>query len=222
MRARWPIALVSGDEVAVYGDRAYESNRRRRWLTSHGINDRIMHRSHKHQPELPHWQKRRNALIRPRRALVEKVFGTLKRSYGYSRVRYRGLGRNALEMWFKLMAYNLRRMTKWLIALPEPLCRSSPGGAATPGRAVGGLNRPGCGSVNFFSVLADQSKATPRVAQRSPAGGTLWHALESQCGGYSLFSDSLGRGRNRTGLWDRLYSVAPPGTPQPRGPTRGC
>ncbi len=105
-------ALVSGDEVAVYGDRAYESNRRRRWLTSHGINDRIMHRSHKHQPELPHWQKRRNALIRPRRALVEKVFGTLKRSYGYSRVRYRGLGRNALEMWFKLMAYNLRRMTK--------------------------------------------------------------------------------------------------------------
>ena len=59
------------------------------------------------QPELPHWQKRRNALIRPRRALVEKVFGTLKRSYGYSRVRT-GV---YVEMWF-LMAYNLRRMTK--------------------------------------------------------------------------------------------------------------
>jgi IS5 family transposase len=101
--------LVSGDERAVYGDRAYESKRRRRWLKSQGINDRIMHRSHKHQRELPHWQKRRNELISPRRALVEKVFGTLKRSYGYSRVRYRGLGRNAVEMWFKLMAYNLRR-----------------------------------------------------------------------------------------------------------------
>ena len=104
--------LVSGDERAVYGDRAYESKRRRRWLKSQGINDRIMHRSHKHQRELPHWQKRRNELISPRRALVEKVFGTLKRSYGYSRVRYRGLGRNAVEMWFKLMAYNLRKAAK--------------------------------------------------------------------------------------------------------------
>ena len=104
--------LVSGDEQAVYGDRAYESNRRRQWLQSQGINDRIMHRSHKHQRELPHWQKRRNELITPRRALVEKVFGTLKRSYGYSRVRYRSLGRNAVEMWFKLMAYNLRKATK--------------------------------------------------------------------------------------------------------------
>ena len=101
--------LVSGDERAVYGDRAYESKRRRRWLQAQGINDRIMHRSYKHQRELPHWQQRRNALIAPRRALVEKIFGTLKRSYGYQRVRYRGLGRNAVEMWCKLMAYNLRK-----------------------------------------------------------------------------------------------------------------
>lgn len=104
--------LVSGDEGAVYGDRAYESKRRREWLESQGIGDMIMHRSHKHQKELPDWQKEHNELIAPVRALVEKVFGTLKRSYGYSRVRYRGLGRNALEMWFKLMAYNLRKAVK--------------------------------------------------------------------------------------------------------------
>ena len=76
------------------------------------IRDRIMHRSHKHQSELPHWQRRRNELINPRRELVEKVFGTFKRSYGYSRVRYRGLERNAVEMWFKLMAYNIRKTVK--------------------------------------------------------------------------------------------------------------
>ncbi len=102
-------ALVSGDERAVYGDRAYESRRRRQWLRAQGINDRIMHRSHKHQPALPYWQQQRNALIAPRRALVEKVFGTLKRSYGYQRVRYRGVARNTVELWFKLMAYNLRK-----------------------------------------------------------------------------------------------------------------
>ena len=104
--------LISGDEGAVYGDRAYESKQRRARLKSQGINDRIMHRSHKHQKGLPYWQKRRNDLISPIRKTVEKVFGTLKRSYGYSRVRYRGLDRNGVEMWFKLMAYNLRRWMK--------------------------------------------------------------------------------------------------------------
>ncbi len=58
---------------------------------------------------LPHWQRRRNESIAPVRAPVEKVFGTLKRSYGYTRVWYRGLGRNAVGMWLKSMAYNLRR-----------------------------------------------------------------------------------------------------------------
>ena len=65
--------LVSCDEGEVYGDRAYESKRRREWLRSQGIGDMIMHRSHKHQRELPEWQKLHNELIRPRRALVEKV-----------------------------------------------------------------------------------------------------------------------------------------------------
>lgn len=101
--------LVSGDEGAVYADRAYESQRRRHWLKARGIKDRILHRSHKHQAQLPYWQRRRNALIAPRRAAVEKVFGTLKRSYQYTRVRYRGLARNATEWWCKCIAYNLRR-----------------------------------------------------------------------------------------------------------------
>ena len=87
--------LVSGDEQAVYADRAYESKRRRQWLRAQGINDRIMHRANKHQPELTVWQQRRNALIEQRRALVEKVFGTLKRSYRYHRVAYDGLGATA-------------------------------------------------------------------------------------------------------------------------------
>ena len=104
--------LVSGDEAAVYADKAYESRERRARLKAQGIRDRILHRSHKHQRALPRWQQRRNQLIAPRRDLVEKVFGTLKRSYGYTRVRYRGLERNALEMWFKLMAYNLRKVVR--------------------------------------------------------------------------------------------------------------
>lgn len=102
-------ALVCGDEGAVYGDRAYESKTRRQRLKAAGIKDRIMHRAHKHQRQLPPWQQRHNALIGPIRAQVEKVFGTLKRTYRYQRGRYRGLARNGVELWFKLLAYNLRK-----------------------------------------------------------------------------------------------------------------
>ena len=105
--------LVSREEREVFGDRAYESKSKRQWLRSLEIDDRIMRRSHKHQWELQHWQKRRNKLIARRRVGVEKVFGTLKGNYGYRRVRCRGLCRNFEEMWFKLMAYNMRKATDW-------------------------------------------------------------------------------------------------------------
>ena len=118
--------LVSGDEAAVYADKAYESKVRRARLKDRGINDRIMHRSHKNQRALPHWQARRNALIARVRLPVEKVFGTLKRSYGYRQVRYMGLERNATELWLKCMAYNLRRAVRLLYFNAPVLGRSAP------------------------------------------------------------------------------------------------
>jgi IS5 family transposase len=102
-------ALICGDERAVYGDKAYEHKDRRRRLKAAGVKDRIMHRSHKNQAALPLWQARRNRLISPIRAAVERVFGTLKRSYGYTRVRYRGLAANLLQLRFLCIAYNIRR-----------------------------------------------------------------------------------------------------------------
>jgi len=108
--------LLSGDERALYADKAYESKARRARLRSLGVKDRIMHRSHKNQRALPHWQRRRNALIARVRAPVEQVFGTLKRGYGYRRVRYMGLERNATELWLKCTAYNLRRAVRLLPA----------------------------------------------------------------------------------------------------------
>ena len=101
--------LIVGDERAVYADRAYESEARRRRLRQAGVKDRITHRRHKHLPRLPHWQAVRDRLIELRRCAVERVFGTLKQHYGYRRVRYRGLACNTLELLFKCMADNLRR-----------------------------------------------------------------------------------------------------------------
>lgn len=101
--------LICGDERAVYADKAYEHKQRRARLKAIGIKDRIMHRSHKNQLRLPYWQRRRNALIAPIRAAVERVFGTLKRCYGYTRVRYFSLAANATQLRLLAVAYNLRR-----------------------------------------------------------------------------------------------------------------
>ena len=109
-------ALVSGDEEAVYADKAYGSKQRSEWLKSMKIKDRIMRRANKHHPVLPPWEQRRNGLISRLRAPVERVFGTLKRSYGYGQVRYMGQGRNATELLFKCMAYNLRRANRLVLA----------------------------------------------------------------------------------------------------------
>ena len=102
-------ALICGDEQAVYGDKAYEKKQRRHRLRETGVKDRIMHRRHKHQDELTHWQQVRNRLIGPIRSRVERLFGLMKRSYGYRQVRYRGLARNQSHLYLPCIAINLRR-----------------------------------------------------------------------------------------------------------------
>ena len=67
-------------------------------------------------------------------------FGTVHRSYGSQRVRYRGLARPTTELWFKLLADNLRRADRVLAgptARPSALLRAqyskvSPGGLNPP------------------------------------------------------------------------------------------
>lgn len=101
--------LICGDERAVYADRGYEKKERRKRLKAMGIKDRILHRRHKHIETLPPWQLKRNKLINSIRAAVERVFGTFKRSYGYTRVRYRGLEANLLQLRLLCIAFNLRK-----------------------------------------------------------------------------------------------------------------
>ncbi|HSF95061.1 MAG TPA: IS5 family transposase [Thermohalobaculum sp.] len=101
--------LISGDERAVYGDRAYELKARRERLKAAGIKDRIMHRRHKHMGKLPPWLQRRNLGIARRRAPVEATFSALKRLYGLGRARCRTLARNATRLLAMATAYNLRR-----------------------------------------------------------------------------------------------------------------
>lgn len=109
-------SLICGDEKAVYADKGYENKHRRAALKGRGCKDRIMHRSHKHQPCLPPWQERRNALIAKQRAPVEAVFGSLKRLHGRTRVRFMNFVANLADFLRLATVYNLRRAANLLAA----------------------------------------------------------------------------------------------------------
>lgn len=100
--------LISGDERAVYADKAYVGPRMRERLKKERIRDRVQNRAARNRP-LRAIQIRRNKLIGRIRGRIEGVFGTLKRSYGLARMRYMGLARNAAATLITLTAWNLAR-----------------------------------------------------------------------------------------------------------------
>ena len=100
--------LVQGDEDAVYADRGYDAARMRDHLQARGIACGILRRGKRNQP-LPPEAIERNHKLSLKRRPVEAVFGTLKRWYGFHRMRYFSAPRNALALTLACFAFNLRR-----------------------------------------------------------------------------------------------------------------
>jgi IS5 family transposase len=100
--------LVQGDAPAVYADKGYDGWWYRQELARRGIGDGIMAGNYWRRP-LDAEGHARNRAIGVVRAPVERSFAILKRWYGYGRVRYRSLGRNALQLHLLALAMNLRR-----------------------------------------------------------------------------------------------------------------
>ena len=100
--------MISGDECMVIADKAYDSQARRQRLADMGIKDGIMRQGRRYHP-LSAGARKRNRRLAPVRSAVERVFGTLKRSYGWTRARYRGLAKNASHFFLLCIALNLRR-----------------------------------------------------------------------------------------------------------------
>jgi len=104
-------SLVSGDESIVLADRGYDGARLRHHLAARGIGNGVMKRSQKDKPLTPE-EAARNHWLAPRRRKVEAVFGTLKRIYRMSRMRYFNQARNALAFGLAMFAFNLRRLDR--------------------------------------------------------------------------------------------------------------
>jgi IS5 family transposase len=101
-------ALIQGDEAAFYADRGYDGCWLRDRLAERGVADRVMRPDYRRRRLTPD-ERARNRAIAPVRAQVERTFAILKRWYGYTRVRYRNLARNSLQLHLLCLALNLRR-----------------------------------------------------------------------------------------------------------------
>ena len=103
------VELVQGDEAAVYADRGYDAKRLHEHLADAGIADGVMLRKRKNR-ELSPDEVARNHSHSLRRRPVEKLFGTLKRSYRLARAPYFNQERNAVALGLACFAFNLRRL----------------------------------------------------------------------------------------------------------------
>ena len=101
--------LISGDERAVYADKAYHNEERSARPVQRGIADGIMRRLMPHS-RIPHRVlAARNRRLGKIRSAVERKFAVRKTHYHYATVRYRGLLKNRLQLLLMCMAMNLKR-----------------------------------------------------------------------------------------------------------------
>jgi transposase, IS5 family len=101
--------VVKGDEEMVMADKAYWSRKRSQWCGRHGIANGILRKASRGE-KLRAATVRANRLFSSIRCKIEKVFGWWKRSASYRRVRYLGREANRLELEFKSICWNLKRL----------------------------------------------------------------------------------------------------------------
>lgn len=101
-------SLLPEDGGTVYADRAYDSAELHAELAERGSGDGIMRRARRYAALSPD-EIERNHTLSLRRRPVEAVFGTLKRCYGFHRMRYFSARRNAVSVALACFGFNLRR-----------------------------------------------------------------------------------------------------------------
>ena len=98
--------LLREDDRAVFGDKGYVNNRYKRNARAAGVFWGVSLKASKQHP-LTAANKRRNHQLSSIRARVEHVFRVIKRQFGYTKVRYKGLAKNAAQVFSLIGLSNL-------------------------------------------------------------------------------------------------------------------
>ncbi len=107
--------LLHGEEARVSADRGYDYPQVHAHLQAQGAEDWVALKS-KPGHELDAWTKGLNHAIAKLRAIGEHPFRILKRQFGYTKVRYRGLGKNTAQLMTLFALANLYQVRRALLA----------------------------------------------------------------------------------------------------------
>ena len=114
--------LLHGEERAIYGDRAYWSQPDREIFEGCGIRYPMNRRSNAGAPLSERWRQINRARSRIR-ARGEHAFHVVKRLWGFAKVRYRGLAKNATRAFAMFALANLYLARKELLPAPARCAR---------------------------------------------------------------------------------------------------
>ena len=101
---------LHGEEAVIYGDKAYADEARRQAALVRGVDWRVSRKARRGK-RLNCADKSFNRKSNRTRSRVEHVFGVVKHLWGYRKVRYRGLEKNATQVFtlFALANFYLAR-----------------------------------------------------------------------------------------------------------------
>jgi IS5 family transposase len=112
--------LLHGQEREVFGDQAYWSESHRQGARARGIRYRVNRRPNPGRP-LSRLERRLNRLRSATRARGEHAFHVVKRLWGFTKVRYRGLAKNTARLFAAFALANLYLLRRRLMT-PHGTC----------------------------------------------------------------------------------------------------
>ena len=107
--------LLHGDEEGLHGDSAYHSKQLKAQAQASGIEFNVNERGTRHRP-LTKTQRARNRRLSRVRATVEHPFLVVKRLWGHTKVRYRGISKNLAQMHTLFALANVYRVRRQLVS----------------------------------------------------------------------------------------------------------
>lgn len=99
--------LLHGEEKEIYGDKAYVSAERKQRYEAQGARWYVARKGTRNRPlskKDQEWNKRRSRI----RARGEHPFGVVKHLWGYAKTRYRGIAKNAAQLFSLFALANLK------------------------------------------------------------------------------------------------------------------
>lgn len=111
--------LLHGEETRVWGDQAYRGQREAIRRVAPRAQD-FTNRRYRHKGVVDEAERGKNRTKSQVRAKVEHPFLVLKRVFGFRKVRYRGLAKNANRLFVACALVNLFMARKRLLAVPGP------------------------------------------------------------------------------------------------------